>query len=37
MLGNIILTGWIDSNYESLSQVSLDDSVAASVGLNSQN
>ena len=36
MLGNIILTGWIDSNYESLSQVSLDDSVATSVGLNSQ-
>ena len=36
MLGNIILTGWIDSNYESLSQVSLDDSVAASVGLNAQ-
>ena len=35
MLGNIILTGWIDSIYELLSQVSLGDSVAVSVGLNS--
>ena len=35
MLGNIILTGWIDSIYGLLSQVSLGDSVAVSVGLNS--
>ena len=35
MLGNIILTGWIDSIYGLLLQVSLGDSVAVSVGLNS--
>ena len=35
MLGNIILTGWINSIYELLSQLSLGDSVAVSVGLNS--
>ena len=35
MLGNIILTGWTDSIYDLLSQVSLGDSVAVSVGLNS--
>ncbi len=35
MLGNIILTGWTDSIYGLLSQVSLGDSVAVSVGLNS--
>ena len=35
MLGNIILMGWIDSIYGLLLQVSLGDSVAVSVGLNS--
>ena len=35
MLGSIILTGWIDSIYELLSQLPLGDSVAVSVRLNS--
>ena len=35
MLGNIILTGWINSIYELLSQLSLGDSVAVSVEPNS--
>ena len=35
MLGSIILTGWIDSIYELLSQLPLGDSVAVSVRPNS--